>query len=341
GQRVAMRENGTLYYLLTDHLGSTAITANGSGNRVAELRYKVWGETRYTWGTTPTTVRFTGQREESTIGLYFYNARWYDPALGRFTQPDTLVPNPGDPQQLNRYSYALNNPVRYRDPSGHWIETAWDVANIAWDLYEVQQDPSLLNVGALVVDVGAAVLPFVPAGAGLVARGGKAAKVAAGVATHADDAARLARIAARAERFAGASPEVMRGVERLAKLVESERIPARFRHGLEAQLRRAEEYYKAGNLKAVEFVEGANRYDLVLDTGTVVEVKYWRESYATGHVEGIIDQLKRYQASGRQLKLEFVRTSTDPITDEFLKQLREQLQKAGIDLSRLTIEVVD
>jgi len=70
GQRVAMRENSTVYYLLTDHLGSTAITANSSGSRVAELRYKAWGETRYTWGTTPTTYRFTGQREDATIGLY-------------------------------------------------------------------------------------------------------------------------------------------------------------------------------------------------------------------------------------------------------------------------------
>jgi len=46
-------------------------------------------------------------------------SRYYDPALARFTQPDTLVPNPGDPQSLNRYSYAGNNPVRYTDPSGH------------------------------------------------------------------------------------------------------------------------------------------------------------------------------------------------------------------------------
>ncbi|GAB4412279.1 MAG: hypothetical protein Kow00123_26110 [Anaerolineales bacterium] len=78
-----------------------------------------WGQARYSDGTTPTTYRFTGQREESKIGLYFYNARWYDPALGRFTQPDTLVPEPGNPQALNRYAYTLNNPVRYTDPSGH------------------------------------------------------------------------------------------------------------------------------------------------------------------------------------------------------------------------------
>ncbi len=44
-----------------------------------------------------TTYRFTGQREDDTIGLYFYNARYYDPALGRFVQADTVVPSPGNP----------------------------------------------------------------------------------------------------------------------------------------------------------------------------------------------------------------------------------------------------
>ncbi|MGC8787728.1 MAG: N-acetylmuramoyl-L-alanine amidase, partial [Anaerolineae bacterium] len=51
--------------------------------------------------------------------LYFYNARWYDPALGRFAQPDTIVPGPGDPQSLNRYAYVHNNPLRFSDPTGH------------------------------------------------------------------------------------------------------------------------------------------------------------------------------------------------------------------------------
>ena len=131
-QRVAMREKvgdnpATLYFLLTDHLGSTAITANGAtGAWVGEVRYKAWGEERPACGsppcgTTPTTYRYTGQRWEAGLGLYFYNARWYDPALGRFVQADTVQPNPGDPQQLNRFSYARDNPLRYRDPSGHRI----------------------------------------------------------------------------------------------------------------------------------------------------------------------------------------------------------------------------
>ncbi|MEK7328426.1 MAG: RHS repeat-associated core domain-containing protein, partial [Chloroflexota bacterium] len=120
-QRVAMLENSTVYYLLGDHLGSTALTVNSVGAKYGELRYKAFGETRYTFGTTPTTFAFTGQRQESGLGLYFYNARWYDPALGRFIQADTIVPNPVSPQSLNRYSYALNNPTRYTDPSGHCI----------------------------------------------------------------------------------------------------------------------------------------------------------------------------------------------------------------------------
>jgi RHS repeat-associated protein len=121
GQRVAMQENSTVYFLLGDHLGSTSITASSSGGLSAELRYKAWGESRYTSGATPTTFRFTGQRsEEAALGsLYFYNARWYSPAVGRFLSADTIVPEPGNPQAFNRYSYVTNNPLRYRDPSGH------------------------------------------------------------------------------------------------------------------------------------------------------------------------------------------------------------------------------
>jgi len=49
----------------------------------------------------------------------FYNARWYDPYLNQFTQPDTIVPDPYNSQDYDRYAYARNNPLRYTDPSGH------------------------------------------------------------------------------------------------------------------------------------------------------------------------------------------------------------------------------
>lgn len=119
-QRVAMRKNGTLYYLLSDHLGSTSITTDTSGNKLSELRYKAWGETRYSSGTTFTNYRYTGQREEPSFGLYFYNARWYDPLIGRFAQADTIVPEQSQGVQAwDRYAYVNNSPVKYIDPNGH------------------------------------------------------------------------------------------------------------------------------------------------------------------------------------------------------------------------------
>jgi RHS repeat-associated protein len=123
--RAAVRNsNGTgtngLVYLLGDHLGSTSITSDPvDGDKLSELRFKGWGETRYSLTSAPTDRRFTGQIEEAGIGLYFYNARFYDSALGRFTSADTLIPGARDVQAWDRYAYVRNNPVNYTDPTGH------------------------------------------------------------------------------------------------------------------------------------------------------------------------------------------------------------------------------
>jgi RHS repeat-associated protein len=106
----------TLNFLLGDHLGSNAITTSNSGVRSTEIRYMPWGTTRYTYGSNPTTFQYTGQRVESSLGLLFYNARWYDSALGRFIQADSIVP--GGVQGLDRYAYVSNNPLKYTDPTG-------------------------------------------------------------------------------------------------------------------------------------------------------------------------------------------------------------------------------
>lgn len=68
--------------------------------------------------TPPTDFGFTGQRFEDEVALYDYGARWYDPALGRFLQPDSIVPDPADPMSWNPYSHVRNNPVNRVDPSG-------------------------------------------------------------------------------------------------------------------------------------------------------------------------------------------------------------------------------
>jgi RHS repeat-associated protein len=123
-QRVAMRKGSTLSYLLSDHLGSTSLTLDASGNVTSELRYKAWGEVRYAGGITPTDYTFTGQYSNfDDFGLLFYQARWYDPALGRFAQADTIIPEQTQGVQAwDRYAYTNNNPLRFNDPTGHWPE---------------------------------------------------------------------------------------------------------------------------------------------------------------------------------------------------------------------------
>jgi RHS repeat-associated protein len=120
---VALRVgSGTLQYLHRDHLGGVIAITDSSGAITRQERYKPFGETLWSAGTnTPTTQAYTGQKRESSFGLYDYNARWYDAALGRFTQADSIVPNPASAKSFDRYAYVENNPVRYNDPSGHCI----------------------------------------------------------------------------------------------------------------------------------------------------------------------------------------------------------------------------
>jgi len=92
GQRIAMNDkNGVVSYLYGDQLGSVSAVADASGNLVSTTLYEPWGTTRHSQGTRPTDYAYTGQMQEGDI--HFYNARWYDPQLGRFMQADTIVPS--------------------------------------------------------------------------------------------------------------------------------------------------------------------------------------------------------------------------------------------------------
>jgi RHS repeat-associated protein len=122
--RLAVRTGGTLSYLLGDHLGSSSVTTDANGVKTASALYKAFGETRYTLGNLNTDYHFTGQREEAALGgIYWFQSRWFDPTLGRFMSPDTIVPTSTQGTQAwDRYAFVNNNPVRYTDPTGHGIE---------------------------------------------------------------------------------------------------------------------------------------------------------------------------------------------------------------------------
>jgi RHS repeat-associated protein len=120
GKRIASKKGTNTYYYHTDHLGSASVITDQNGNKVQQVYYYPFGKVRSNIvNGVDVKHKFTGQEEDAEYGLYYYNARYYDPELGRFISADTIVPNPHDPQDLNRYSYVGNNPLKYTDPTGH------------------------------------------------------------------------------------------------------------------------------------------------------------------------------------------------------------------------------
>lgn len=110
------------YYYAGDHLSSSNILTDRAGDLVQHYEYTGFGKERFKDNTSAFSIsnRYTGQVLDEDTGLYYYNSRYYDAELGRFIQPDTIVPGGENPQNLNRYSYVRNNPIKFVDPNGHF-----------------------------------------------------------------------------------------------------------------------------------------------------------------------------------------------------------------------------
>ena len=130
---VVAKTGGTTnwYYVLRDHLGNITHLVFASTNTVAgEYSFDAWGRRRdrddwsYTLAGDPDLLvnrGFTGHEWLPWFNLYNMNGRLYDPVVGRFLSPDNYVQMPDFSQNFNRYSYCLNNPLKYNDPSGEVI----------------------------------------------------------------------------------------------------------------------------------------------------------------------------------------------------------------------------
>ena len=127
--RIAVKRGSTLYHLHGDHLGSTSLTTSGSVVEASRTYYP-YGAERAASGTLQTDRTFTGQKSDAT-GLLYYNARYYDPSLGTFISPDSLVPDAGMVVDYNRFLYARENPLKYSDPTGYTTEAVreWEAKN--------------------------------------------------------------------------------------------------------------------------------------------------------------------------------------------------------------------
>ena len=124
---------GALFYILKDHLGSIQYICNETGQKLEEMSFDAWGRRRNPTNYTDFNVAasnylnrgFTGHEHLNAFGLIDMNGRVYDPVLGRFLSPDPYVQMPGFTQSFNRYSYCLNNPLIFTDPSGEAVWMLW------------------------------------------------------------------------------------------------------------------------------------------------------------------------------------------------------------------------
>ena len=120
GQLLASQgSDNQIKYYINDHLGSVRKITSSDGNVVSGNDYIAFGSVKSQSGNSR--FRFTG-KELDESGLYYYGARYYDPATGRFITTDSVKGSLKDPQSLNRYSYTMNNPLKYIDPTGEVVK---------------------------------------------------------------------------------------------------------------------------------------------------------------------------------------------------------------------------
>ena len=117
-QKVATRDADGLKYVYPDHLGSASRMADVGGKQIKVIWYTPFGATYDEHGEAKARYRYTS-KEKDDSGLYYYGARYYDDQLGRFLAADSILPNVYDPQQLNRFAYVRNSPMKFVDPDGH------------------------------------------------------------------------------------------------------------------------------------------------------------------------------------------------------------------------------
>ncbi len=120
GTNLLMRtvNDETYYYLYNGHGDVTALLTR-EGTIAATYYYDAFGNILESTGDVNNNIRYAGYQYDEETGLYYLNARMYDPVAARFLQEDMYTGDPEDPLSLNLYTYCKNNPIIYWDPSGH------------------------------------------------------------------------------------------------------------------------------------------------------------------------------------------------------------------------------
>jgi RHS repeat-associated protein len=167
--------------------------SNSSGTIQTAYGYNAWGERTVgsDWGGAGSplnnlnAIGYTGQFFDNETGLMPLGngERYYNPSLGRFTQQDSFSGMLEETASLNRYGYAHGNPNKFRDPSGNYVESAWDifslsvgVASFAYNVYEGNYGAAGLDAVGIVADAAALAIPILPGGVGVAIKASRAAQ---------------------------------------------------------------------------------------------------------------------------------------------------------------------
>ena len=120
-RRVAQRTiGGNLYFHHQDHLGSASVLTNQNGVVQSRTSYHEFGSIKWQEGQGGITdYTYNDKRWDKETNFYDYGARAYSAKMFKFMTPDSIIPDPNNPQSLNRYAYVQNNPLKYIDPNGH------------------------------------------------------------------------------------------------------------------------------------------------------------------------------------------------------------------------------
>jgi RHS repeat-associated protein len=125
----------TPYYDHTDHLNSISVVSNSTGALIETLDYYPYGSQRISSGTYTNQRQYIGQIYDVNTGFDYLNARYYKSSNGRFISEDSMFlgdpasQNLQNPQSMNSYSYASNNPITFSDPNGKWTQGQIEGAN--------------------------------------------------------------------------------------------------------------------------------------------------------------------------------------------------------------------
>ncbi len=101
-----------------DLIGSIRFVSSSTGSQVFSSNYVPYGP-QYGASGTPDEFLYAGKIYDGSTGFYYFGARYYDPTIGRFVTQDSYSGVRADPQSLNRYVYARDNPMKFIDPNGH------------------------------------------------------------------------------------------------------------------------------------------------------------------------------------------------------------------------------